>query len=196
MPINTVFLDRDGVINYDRPDYVKSRNEFRFIPGSRKALALLAGSGMKVILITNQSAVGRGIITSAGLESIHRHLLAGVKAAGGRIDDILYCPHRPEDDCSCRKPRPGLLLQAAARHCLRLDQAVMIGDSAKDIQAARAAGCNAAYLVKTGHWQEALAELGAAGQVPDKVFANLLEAAGWIMATWRPEAARFPARDC
>ncbi len=193
--MQTVFLDRDGVINYDRPDYVKSRDEFKFIPGSRKALALLADCGMQVILVTNQSAVGRGIITSAELERIHDYMLAEIKAAGGKIDAVFYCPHRPEDNCPCRKPRPGLLRQAAASYDLRLNQAILIGDSAKDIQAARAAGCNAACLVKTGNWQDALAELGTTGQSPDKVFADLLEAVHWIMDTYRPPAAQAVVRN-
>ncbi len=183
--MDTIFLDRDGVINRDRPDYVKSRAEFHFIPGSRKALALLAEHGLRTILITNQSAVGRGIISEATLEDIHRYMLAEVEAAGGKIDAIFYCPHRPEDGCDCRKPRPGLIRKAAAGYSLKLDQSLMIGDSAKDIRAANAAGCSKACLVKTGNWQEALAELSTAGLAPDKLFNDLLEATCWIIARYR-----------
>ncbi len=180
-PIEAVFLDRDGVINQDRPDYVKSLKEFRLIEGSLKALALLARHNLPVFVITNQSAIGRGIITPDTLKRIHREMLSRVEKAGGRIRDIFFCPHRPDENCPCRKPKPGLIRQAADKYGLNLGRTVMIGDNAKDIQAARAAGCGLALLVRTGNLQDALARLEASGQAPDRIFNNLLEAVNWLL---------------
>ena len=132
-----IFLDRDGVINFDSPDYIKSWAEYRFLPRSLEALAALTVSGYDLIVITNQSIVGRGIVPLAVLEDTHRRMLQAVAAAGGRIIDILYCPHRPDEDCSCRKPRPGMILRARERHRIDLSLAVMIGDNVKDMECGR-----------------------------------------------------------
>ena len=108
----TVFLDRDGVVNQDSPDYIKSPEEFHFIPQSPEAVALLNRHGFQVILITNQSLIGRGMAPVSTLEAIFDKMKAGVAAAGGEILDIFYCPHTPDGGCDCRKPKPGLIEQA------------------------------------------------------------------------------------
>jgi D-glycero-D-manno-heptose 1,7-bisphosphate phosphatase len=177
-----VFLDRDGVINYDSEDYVRSWAEYRFLPGSLDALAALTAAQYRLIVITNQSIIGRGMVSLEKLEDIHRRMLAAVAAAGGRIDDIFFCPHRPDEDCACRKPRPGLILQAGQRHRIDLATAIMIGDNAKDIVCGRNAGCGATILVRTGCGAAAEKELAAAGIEPTAVAADLFDAAGMILS--------------
>ena len=105
----TVFLDRDGVINQDSAEYIKHPSEFEFIPKSPEAIALLFRNGFQVIVITNQSMIGRNIATQEALDAVFKKMKAGVEKAGGRITDIFCCPHAPEDQCSCRKPKPGLI---------------------------------------------------------------------------------------
>jgi D-glycero-D-manno-heptose 1,7-bisphosphate phosphatase len=177
-----IFLDRDGVINYDSSDYVKSWDEFRVLPGSLEALATLTASGYTLILITNQAGVGRGIIPAAVLEDMHRRLRQAVVEKGGRIFDIFHCPHRPDENCGCRKPAPGMILQAAARHHIDTAGAVMIGDNAKDIACGLRAGCGATILVRTGNGLEAQKELAAQGIQPTAVADNLLDAARMILS--------------
>jgi D-glycero-D-manno-heptose 1,7-bisphosphate phosphatase len=183
VPKPVVFLDRDGVINRDSPDYIKGIAEFVFLPGSLEALRRLSRDGFLVIVVTNQSAVNRGLITPAGLERLHAHLRAGVAAAGGRIDDILFCPHRPGEGCVCRKPEPGLLLEAQLRHGVDFRRSVMVGDSARDILCARAAGCRYTVLVNTGNGHDAAAQLLRLGIRPDHRSADLRQAARWIVDT-------------
>jgi D-glycero-D-manno-heptose 1,7-bisphosphate phosphatase len=158
-----IFLDRDGTINRERADYVKSWQEYEWLPGARAALAGLAQLGAPVIIVTNQSAVGRGILDLGDLDAIHERVRAEAAAAGGRIDHFLICPHDPAAQCECRKPKPGLLLQAAARYNLNLAHCLMIGDSITDLLASAAAGCPC-ILVRTGRQGVALdalvAELG------------------------------------
>ncbi|MBX6343187.1 MAG: HAD family hydrolase, partial [Thermomicrobiaceae bacterium] len=137
--MDAIFLDRDGVINADRPDYVRSWEQLRILPGALEALRRLRLAGVPVFVVTNQSAVGRGLMDLAALEEIHRRLRRVVWRAGGEIRDIFYCPHRPEDGCSCRKPKAGLLLQAGQRYGLDLRRCALVGDARTDVQAARAA---------------------------------------------------------
>jgi D-glycero-D-manno-heptose 1,7-bisphosphate phosphatase len=144
-----VFLDRDGVINENRGDYVKSWEEFVFLPGALAALRRLAQSPFVVVVISNQSAVGRGLLSVERLEDIHRRMVGDVARCGGRIDAIEYCPHRPDEACDCRKPRPGLLRRAAREHNLDLPQSYFIGDSRSDVEAGINAGCQP-VLVLTG----------------------------------------------
>lgn len=182
--INTdkiVFLDRDGVINRDSPDYIKSPEEFHFIPGSRSAIRDLTAAGFAVIVITNQSVIGRKMADKATLEAIFAKMTDGVTARGGRILDIFFCPHTPSDGCDCRKPKPGLLEQASSKYGIDLSLAFMVGDSAKDIECARGAGVGASVLVMTGNGPKALATLAEKGAHPDFVAADLVEATGWIL---------------
>lgn len=176
-----VFLDRDGVINEDSPEYIKSWSEFRFLPGSLTALNLLHTSGFTCIVITNQSAVNRNMISEATLDEIHRNMKRRVSDRGGSILDIFYCPHRPDEGCNCRKPQPGLILSARGKY--RIDPAAswMVGDSLKDIACARNAGCGHAVLVRTGNGRLTEPMLAEQKTPADYVADDLLAAARWIV---------------
>jgi D-glycero-D-manno-heptose 1,7-bisphosphate phosphatase len=177
-----VFLDRDGVINRDSPTYVKSWAEFDFLPGSLVALRRLTDAGFTLIILSNQSAVNRGLLRLETLLDMHRRLQAEVAAEGGYITDIFFCPHRPEEGCDCRKPLPGLLRQACSRHGIDPYQAIMIGDSVKDIECAHNAGCRQALLVKTGNGLSAAATLERKGIPVAYVAEDLRDAANWILS--------------
>jgi len=164
--MQAILLDRDGVINRERADYVKSWAEFAFLPGVLPALARLARLNRPILVITNQSAIGRGIISMETVKEIHAKMRTSVQAAGGRIDGFYVCPHHPAAGCLCRKPRPGLLQQAAAQHGLDLARCVFIGDAITDFQAAQAAGCQS-ILVRSGRQGEQLPTmLGEHSTVP------------------------------
>lgn len=177
----TVFLDRDGVINKDSADYIKNESEFHFIANSPEAIAMLCKSGVDVIVITNQSMIGRGWVNLDVLDKIFQKMVRGVKDAGGHIKDIFFCPHAPSDNCDCRKPEPGLILDAKAKHNIDLGLSLMIGDSAKDIQAGLNAGCKKTILVRTGNGKMAEEELKKKDIHPDYVASDLYEAACWIV---------------
>lgn len=178
---HTVFLDRDGVINQDSPNYIKRWAEFDFLPGSLKAIARLTRAGLTVIVITNQSAINRGMVPLAELEIMHRRMRRAVADSGGSITDIFFCPHRPDEGCDCRKPKPGMILAARDRYGIDLSSAVMVGDSAKDIQAGQAAGCGRTVLVLTGNGKAALQTLRAIDQGPDHVAGDLEDAVWWLL---------------
>jgi len=176
-----VFLDRDGVINEDSPDYVKRWEEFHFIPKSLEAIAALCAEGMTLFVITNQSAIRRGLMTLSSLEALHQKMLQIVRTRGGEIRDIFFCPHVPEDGCRCRKPEPGMLFTAQRRYDIDLSRAFMVGDSEKDIACARAAGCGHAVLVRTGNGSAAEKHLKEKGQDVDHIAPDLYGAAEWIL---------------
>lgn len=136
-----IFIDRDGVINYNRNDYVKSWDDFKFIPGTKKAIKRINETDRLLILITNQSPIGRGIFTKVTLDNIHFKMLNELGKAGAHIDAIYFCPHKPDDGCDCRKPKPGLILRAASDYNIDLKKSWMIGDSDSDLMAGRDAGC-------------------------------------------------------
>lgn len=186
-PMSTpvVFLDRDGVINRDSDQYIKRWAEFEFLPGSPEALARLTAAGLQLVVISNQSAVGRGLISPAGLEEIHRRMNSAVEAAGGRLLDILFCPHRPDEGCNCRKPATGMIAAACRRHGLDPGRAVMVGDRAKDIRCGRDAGCRATVLVGAADRPETLAELAHWGIAPDHTAPDLAAACDWIIQCLR-----------
>lgn len=150
-----VFLDRDGTINVRKRDgYVLCPEEFHFLPGALEALAALAqGTEQRIVVVTNQSAINRGLMFRSTLEEIHMWMRQGIRYAGGRLDGIYVCPHRPEDGCLCRKPRPALLIQAAHELGIDLSKSSMIGDAGTDLRAAWAAGIpeEQTYLVLTGY---------------------------------------------
>jgi D-glycero-D-manno-heptose 1,7-bisphosphate phosphatase len=145
-----VFLDRDGVINYDSLEYIKNLNEFIFIPGSISAIAKLSQQGYAIFVITNQSAIARKFTNITTINSIHHYLKKSVQNAGGHINGIYFCPHHPSQECNCRKPRTGLIDQAVAENLIDISSAVMVGDRFTDIECAKRAGCKRAYLVMTG----------------------------------------------
>lgn len=142
-----VILDRDGVINQDSVDYIKSPEEWVAIPGSLEAIALLHQNQFRVFVATNQAGIGRGIYSEETLKQIHQKMCHQVEAVGGNIEGIVYCPHHPDDNCLCRKPKPGMLQQIAGYGDIR--HRPFVGDSPTDIEAALAANCNP-ILVLTG----------------------------------------------
>jgi len=147
-----VLLDRDGVINVDSPDYILSPDAWQPIPGSLEAIARLGAAAVPVAIVSNQSALGRGMIDQEMFDAIHARMMAAITKAGGHIAHVTYCPHAPDDGCHCRKPEPGLVFETLKQLGLE-DQAssvLLIGDSIRDVQAAVAAGVRPA-LVKTGY---------------------------------------------
>jgi D-glycero-D-manno-heptose 1,7-bisphosphate phosphatase len=137
-----IFIDRDGVINQRRPDdYVLNWPQFIFVPGIREALKQIASLGLPMIVISNQAAVGKGLLDPAGLQEITAQMHRALAADGAFLTAAYYCTHRPDEDCACRKPKPALLYKAAEDFNIDLSRSIFIGDSDTDVQAARAAGC-------------------------------------------------------
>lgn len=154
-------VDRDGVINEDSSDFIKSIAEWRPIKGSVEAIAALHRGGYRVAVVTNQSGIGRGLYDVAALEAIHRHMREQIRAAGGELAGIYYCPHLPDDGCECRKPRPGMFRALERDLGLSVAGAPYIGDRLSDIEAAESVGARA-ILVRTG--TGAITEAGLAGR--------------------------------
>jgi D-glycero-D-manno-heptose 1,7-bisphosphate phosphatase len=142
-PKKIIFLDRDGVINKkpEKAEYVKNWEDFKFLPGSKEALKLLNEKGYQVFIISNQAGIARGAMTEKDLKDIHKNMKKELSLHGGKIKDIYYCPHGWDENCSCRKPKPGMLLQASQDHFIDLTKALFIGDDERDQQAGEAAGC-------------------------------------------------------
>ena len=174
-------LDRDGVINEDSDDFIKSPDEWIPIPGSLEAIARLNHAGYRVVVASNQSGLARGLFDIDGLNAIHQKMFDELAKLGGHIDSVFFCPHGPEDHCDCRKPRPGLLKAIADRLELDLAGIPAIGDSLRDLQAAAAAGAEP-MLVLTGKGSKTLSKLEDFGDVP--VYPNLAAAVDALL----PEA--------
>ena len=171
-----IFLDRDGVIIENRSDYVLSWDDVHFYPQALTALEMVKHSPYKIIIVTNQSAVAKGLISiEAGFE-INRRIHDEITRNGGRIDGIYMCPHQAEDGCDCRKPKPGLIYQASGDLDIDLHHSIMIGDALSDIQAGMAAGINKNILLLTGRGQQQSKLPGAAFLQPFTVHQNLQEA--------------------
>ena len=160
-----VILDRDGVINADSDEYVKTVDEWIALPGSIDAIARLSQAGWRVVVATNQSGLARGMFDMAELNAMHAKMHRAVAAAGGRVDAVFYCPHGPDDDCDCRKPLPGMFEQIARRYDTSLDGVPVIGDSLRDLQAGAAVGCTP-HLVLTGKGQRTLAKAAQGKPLP------------------------------
>lgn len=181
-PRKTVFVDRDGVINVNRPDHVKSWAEFEFLPNALAGLASLTRQGFNIYVVTNQAVVNRGLVSAARLNEIHKRMTRAISAGGGRVAGVLYCPHRPDEGCGCRKPAPGLLLEAVDRFGVDLASAVFIGDHTNDLEAAERAGCRS-ILVLSGRLPA-----GAAVDLPAGCLAvldDLAAAAAYLAASSR-----------
>jgi D-glycero-D-manno-heptose 1,7-bisphosphate phosphatase len=144
-----IILDRDGTINEDRDDFVKSADEWVPLPGALEAIARLHHAGWHIVLATNQSGLGRGLFDMATLNAIHTKMNQALAKLGGRIDGVFFCPHAPDDHCDCRKPLPGLFTRIGERYGVELADVPSAGDSLRDLQAAAAAGCQP-HLVRTG----------------------------------------------
>ncbi len=145
-----VLLDRDGVINFDSPDYILTAKQWVAIPGSLEAIARLTKAGIAVAIVSNQSALGRGMLHQDAFNAIHAKMMLAIEQVGGFISHVGYCPHGPGDDCICRKPKPGMIVDSLTACAVANDAAIMIGDSVRDMQAAHAAGV-AGMLVQSGY---------------------------------------------
>lgn len=156
-----IILDRDGVINYDSDEFIKHPDEWRPIPGSLEAIARLTQSGWRVVVATNQSGVGRGLMDMVSLNAINSKMHKAVNLAGGRIEAVFYCPDTAESQSPCRKPNPGMFFATAERLNITLDQAPCVGDSLRDLQAAAAVGAHP-ILVLSGKG----AKTRSAGHLP------------------------------
>ncbi len=142
-----VLVDRDGVINRDIPGSVCSMNQFQFLPGSVQAIVQLCSLGYRVLVITNQACIGRGKTDINIVEMIHQKMRLDIRNNGGIITDIFMCPHAPEDNCSCRKPLPGMIFEAQEKFQFILEQTWFVGDAVRDIEAAQSAGCRPAGVL-------------------------------------------------
>jgi histidinol-phosphate phosphatase family protein len=183
MKQRAIFVDRDGVINVNRDDYVKTWDEFVFLPGALDGLRALAALPAPVIVITNQSAINRGLTTRANVDDIHARMVLRIRQDGGRVDGVFLCPHRPDEHCDCRKPKPGLFLQAAEQFNLDLPGSFFIGDNETDALAAL--NINATpLLVKTGFGAQHAARLQRANIHGVRLFEDLSSVAAWLVESF------------
>lgn len=173
-----IILDRDGVINHDSAQFIKSPEEWKPIPGSLEAIGRLAEAGYRIVVATNQSGVGRGLFDMDTLNAIHDKMIKSLAAFGGRIDAIFFCPHAADSTCECRKPNPGMFREIAARFNLDLSGVPTVGDSLRDLQAGVAVGCTP-YLVLTGKGEKTAADPA----LPEgtKVFPDLAAVASHLL---------------
>jgi len=165
-----IFLDRDGVILENRLDYIRNWEQAIILPGALASLARISKSSYKLVIITNQAGVGRGLISREIVDEINEKLIEKVEQAGGRIDGIYVCPHSPDDGCDCRKPRPGMIWQAARELDIDLKNSILVGDNLSDLQAGRAAAVGRLVLVRTGLGDVFAGALVEAGFVEVDVF--------------------------
>lgn len=188
-----VFIDRDGTINRKAPakDYIKSWSEFEFIPGAAEAIRLLHDRGFKAVVVTNQSQIGKGIVSQAQVDGINARMKKELAGKGAPIDGIYVCPHHPDENCPCRKPKTGLMTDAAKDLGIDILNSYVVGDSAKDILMGKNAGCAATVFVKTGEIDtgesriegDEVFNLKRGLRVrPDKIADDLLDAARWIVS--------------
>tara|TARA_B100000315_G_C14594521_1_gene597948 strand:+ start:8272 stop:8850 length:579 start_codon:yes stop_codon:yes gene_type:complete len=186
-----VFLDRDGTINYD-PGYLSDSRTLTLLPGASAAIARLNSEGIKTIVVSNQSGIGRGLFTEGTLAKVHtrlRDLL--MLESGATLDGIYYCPHHPNDECQCRKPRQGMLIQASKDFRLDIRRSYMIGDKASDVMLAANAGLKG-LLVQTTHDADSeLWRLRKAGMQPNYIAEDLSKAVDWVIADIRSNAKEF-----
>lgn len=175
-----VILDRDGVINYDSDAFVKSPDEWRPIEGSAEAIGALTRAGFTVVVATNQSGIGRKLYDERALDAIHHKMQECVGVHGGIIDRVFFCPHLPDEDCVCRKPKPGLLLDIAQHYATSLDGVAVIGDSMRDLDAAVAVRARP-VLVLTGNGKVTAAALAEQNREVE-IFADLADAVTALIA--------------
>jgi len=173
--IRGIFLDRDGVINVNRPDHVKNWEEFEFLPGAIDAIVRLSLVGLSPFVITNQAVVNQGVVPRDLVEWINLRMQRVIEERGGYIRAVAYCPHRQDEGCGCRKPRPGLLLDLARSYDVDLGASVVVGDAMSDIEAGQAAGCST-ILVMTGRGRDQYALAHATGRNGFVVAADLTAA--------------------
>ena len=188
-----VILDRDGTINADSVEFIKSPDEWTPLPGALEAIARLNHAGWHVVVASNQSGLGRGLFDVVSLNAIHAKLHKALAAVGGRIDAVFYCPHTPDDRCRCRKPEPGLFEQIGERYGIDLKGVPVVGDTVRDVVAGAAAGCEP-HLVLTGHGAQyvgrALPDTFPAGT---QVHQDLPAFADWLLSPRDVPAPPAPA---
>ena len=175
-----IILGRDGILNEFREDHIKAPEEWVAVPGALEAVSRLNHAGWHVVVATNQSGIGRGMIDMAAVNAVHAHMMRSLQGFGGRIDAVFFCPHTPEDDCDCRKPLPGMVLDIGRRYGVDLRQVPMVGDTLRDLQAAQAAGCEP-HLVRCG--RAALLDAGELAELRRPGARHLRAPATW--ASWR-----------
>ena len=180
--MKAVFLDRDGTINVEMPDYLTDLKKLRIIQSAYKAIGLLNQYRFKTIIVTNQSCVRRGLLEEKELHRIHEKLEKRLALQGARLDSIYYCPHIPDDGCDCRKPKTGLLKRAVADHGIDLKKSFLVGDRFFDIDTGKRGGCKT-VLVLTGAGEKTWADLKTKSvqEQPDYVATDILQAAQWII---------------
>ncbi|MGP4014937.1 D-glycero-alpha-D-manno-heptose-1,7-bisphosphate 7-phosphatase [Saccharopolyspora sp. 5N708] len=182
-PLDAVLLDRDGVLNRNRSDYVTNVDQWHWLPGAVAGCRALAGMGLRMAVVTNQSAVGRGLLSVAGLERIHQRMVADLAAAGVPRPVVVYCPHVPGGGCECRKPKAGLLRRAVAELAAAPERTLLVGDHDSDLAAAEAQGCWSLH-VRSGRGGPGRPRVGYLGSVPALRHAaelvRALAAAGWV----------------
>jgi D-glycero-D-manno-heptose 1,7-bisphosphate phosphatase len=144
-----IILGRDGILNEFREDHIKAPEEWVAVPGALEAVSRLNHAGWHVVVATNQSGIGRGMIDMAAVNAVHAFMMRSLQVLGGRIDAVFFCPHTPEDQCDCRKPLPGMALEIGRRYGVDLAMVPMVGDTLRDLRAAQAAGCEP-HLVRSG----------------------------------------------
>jgi D-glycero-D-manno-heptose 1,7-bisphosphate phosphatase len=178
-PVKLIVLDRDGVINRDSDQFIKSPEEWRPIPGSLEAIARLNHAGFRVVVATNQSGIGRGLLDMATLNTINDKMHRALAVVGGRIDALFYCPHTADSECECRKPKTGMLKEIGVRFGVEMTGVPCVGDSVRDLQAAEAVGAQP-MLVLTGKGEKTLRE----GNFPKNtvIFPDLAFAASALLA--------------
>jgi D-glycero-D-manno-heptose 1,7-bisphosphate phosphatase len=167
MTYKHVILDRDGVLNREAEGagYVREPAQFHWLPGALEALAILRRAGVYLTVATNQSGVGRGLMTLAQLEAVHERMRSEAAGHGASLDAVLFCPHAPDEGCACRKPAPGLIREALARSGFSAEESIVVGDDQRDLEAASRAGVRAA-LVRTGKGRRTELSLPTASEVP------------------------------
>ena len=177
--LKLIVLDRDGVINQDSEQFIKSPEEWKAIPGSLEAIARLNRAGLNVVVATNQSGIARGYFSDETLKKIHQKMEDELAKHHGKLAGIFICPHGPGDNCLCRKPKPGLLLEIAKKLQIKPEEMLAVGDSMRDILAAQACGAKA-ILVKTGKGAKTIASATKEFNVP--IFENLADAVTAILS--------------
>ena len=190
-PMNpAIFLDRDGVLIENRSDYIRDWSQVKVIPEAIHALSFTPAKNYKIVIVTNQSAIGRGLVLPENAEEINRQLVHLIHHHGGQVDGVYMCPHKPDDGCSCRKPKPGLLLQAAKELSVDLQRSWMIGDAWSDVQAGQRAGVRHTILLRTGRGTEELLQPCPEEITGHLIFENLLLAFDAIFSMGNAEASQ------
>jgi len=180
--VKYLLIDRDGVINKDpggwtKTNYVTEWKDFHFVPGTLEALKILKEKGVKVIVASNQGGVNKGLYTQEQLNRVNELMLKEIRKSGGEVEEVNYCIHKDEDNCSCRKPKPGMLEVAAKKYGIELKSTYFIGDDKKDILAGRKAGCKTVLVLSGKSSRESIKDWT---EKPDHIFENLLEAVNWL----------------